>query len=234
MAEKSFADYVKDVMASLPQVSSPMFSGSSMTPEEVAAYRANPFYRQEEIRKRIAAEEAAKATPVTPATPMAMGGGGSVEPPMSPATLAFLEAENSGDRGYRNQQLINLITKSGPASMTGLLGLTDQFGNPSGARMVQQAAQGNPAMQQLMADVVGRYGTKPGSQQTAMLMAQEAGMFDTPFSGLNTVGVSPMSMAQAEADARGEGGYPSGGGEAYSSDPIGGGYVGGDTGMGLI
>ena len=58
MADKSFADYVKDVMAALPTVSgNPMLS---MTSED-ARYRADPFYKSREIqaRDKLALEEEA-------------------------------------------------------------------------------------------------------------------------------------------------------------------------------
>ena len=58
--QKSFADYVKDLMSVLPTVNNnPMLSVTSQT--DAAKYRENPFYMQDAIRKRIAEEEAAKA-----------------------------------------------------------------------------------------------------------------------------------------------------------------------------
>lgn len=57
--QKSFADYIKDLMGVLPTVNgNPMMSVTSQT--DAAKYRENPFYMQDAIRKRIAAEEAAK------------------------------------------------------------------------------------------------------------------------------------------------------------------------------
>ena len=57
--QKSFADYVKDLMSVLPTVNgNPMLSVTSQT--DAAKYRENPFYMQDAIRKRIAEEEAAK------------------------------------------------------------------------------------------------------------------------------------------------------------------------------
>jgi hypothetical protein len=48
----SFADYVKDLMASLPQVNgNPMLSVTSMT-DDNARYREDPFYRSREIQAR--------------------------------------------------------------------------------------------------------------------------------------------------------------------------------------
>ena len=60
ITQKSFADYVKDLMSVLPTVNdNPMLSVTSQT--DADKYRENPFYMQEAIRKRIAEEEAAKA-----------------------------------------------------------------------------------------------------------------------------------------------------------------------------
>lgn len=57
--QKSFADYVKDLMSVLPTVNNnPMLSVTSQT--DVDKYRENPFYMQDAIRKRIAEEEEAK------------------------------------------------------------------------------------------------------------------------------------------------------------------------------
>ena len=57
--QKSFADYVKDLMSVLPTVNNnPMLSVTSQT--DAAKYRENPFYMQDAIRKRIADEEEAK------------------------------------------------------------------------------------------------------------------------------------------------------------------------------
>lgn len=66
--QKSFADYVKDLMNILPTVNNnPMLSVASQT--DVDKYRENPFYMQDAIRKRNAEEEAAKKGKVS-------GGGG--------------------------------------------------------------------------------------------------------------------------------------------------------------
>lgn len=60
MADKKFADYVKDLMGVLPTVNgNPMLSVTSMT-DENARYREDPFYISRE-RKRLAEEEAKKA-----------------------------------------------------------------------------------------------------------------------------------------------------------------------------
>ena len=63
MADKSFADYVKDLMGVLPTVNgNPMLSVTSMT-DENARYREDPFYKSRDAqeRKRLAEEEAKKA-----------------------------------------------------------------------------------------------------------------------------------------------------------------------------
>jgi hypothetical protein len=139
-------------------------------------------------------------------------------PTTDPSILAFLNAENSGDRGYRNQQLVNLFTRTAPVDFSGLFGLTDQFGNPSGARMAQQAYQYNKAPQWVqnilpdsyynaanqMAATAARYGTNPMSQQTAILAAQDAGLFGSDggtFSGAGD------AQTQASLSSDNTGGY---------------------------
>jgi hypothetical protein len=65
MADKSFADYVKDLMGVLPTVNgNPMLSVTSMT-DENARYREDPFYMSRD-RKRLAEEEAAKKAAQSP------------------------------------------------------------------------------------------------------------------------------------------------------------------------
>jgi len=126
MAEKSFADYVKDVMSVLPSVDrSNMLAPTTMSAEEVAAYRANPFYKQEEIRQRIAAEEAAK-TPTTPISQgmMADGGdSGGQDQPINPYVAAFLEAETPQERANRIQNDLFGLKPIGAFMLGGTAGL---------------------------------------------------------------------------------------------------------------
>ena len=79
MADKSFADYVKDLMDAIPKVNgNPMMSVTSMT-DENARYREDPFYISRDIqeRKRLAAEEAAKQAAQSKSGMMASSGGDS-------------------------------------------------------------------------------------------------------------------------------------------------------------
>ena len=62
MANKSFADFVYDLMDAIPKVNgNPMMSVTSMT-DENARYREDPFYKSRDAqeRKRLAEEEAAR------------------------------------------------------------------------------------------------------------------------------------------------------------------------------
>ena len=79
MADKSFADYVKDLMGVLPTVNgNPMLSAPSMA-DDNARYREDPFYKSKDIqeRKRLAEEEAAKKAAQSGSGMMASGGGDS-------------------------------------------------------------------------------------------------------------------------------------------------------------
>lgn len=65
MADKKFADYVKDLMDAIPKVNgNPMMSVTSTT-DENARYREDPFYVSRD-RKRLAEEEAAKKATQSP------------------------------------------------------------------------------------------------------------------------------------------------------------------------
>ena len=212
MADKSFADYVKDVMAALPTVSSnPMLS---MTSED-ARYRADPFYKSREIQardkleleekekeeelKRIE-EENARLEEISNAS-----GSDSKEQGVDPSIGAYLEGENMGARGARNNSMMNVIASIAlgyPVGDTsGALGITDSMGFTTAGRMNQMAYQYNTAPAWVKAMLPASYakaasfmeqsdslfgGMNPngnvamGPQQAAMLAVQDEGLFDTP------------------------------------------------------
>lgn len=205
----SFADYVKDLMSVLPTVNgNPMMSVTSQT--DAAKYRENPFYMQDEIRKRIELEEEAKkAAEAEARAAMAqergmMGGGGGSDgaTAIDPSVLAYLNAENSTARGVRNNAAINaLLNPMGGGSIGSALGLTDSMGFTTPGRMAQMAYQYNNtpdflkgALPQSYANAAGFIsqsdsifgGMNPagqvsmGAQQAAALAAQDAGLFDSP------------------------------------------------------
>ena len=101
ITQKSFADYVKDLMSVLPTVNdNPMLSITSQT--DADKYRENPFYMQEAIRKRIAEEEAAKAAQsqsgMLGAVPSS-GGSGEGTPALSKEQNQFFDWMESTPEG---------------------------------------------------------------------------------------------------------------------------------------
>ena len=102
--QKSFADYVKDLMSVLPTVNSnPMLSVTSQT--DADKYRENPFYMQDAIRKRIAEEEAAKkaaqAKSVGMFGAMPSSGGDSAGGITTPSFFDVQEGETPSQRDAR-------------------------------------------------------------------------------------------------------------------------------------
>jgi hypothetical protein len=199
MAEKSFADYVKDVMASLPKVSNPMLSAST----DETAYRANPFYMQEQIRKRIAAEEAAKAeaakTPTVPITQGMMGRSGSSEQGLNPYVAAFLDAETPGERAQRISDNWGGLLPIGGF----LFGDRSLTGKETPALIAQRALQYENIPGWLKDLAPETFGVKSPYAAAARTVA---------FDAYPTVNIDPIPMGRSEADARGEGGYSDGGG----------------------
>lgn len=100
--QKSFADYVKDVMSVLPTVNgNSMLSVTSQT--DADKYRANPFYMQDAIRKRNE-EEAAKQDKATGDglfAPKILSGGDGPNLDLLPQTLNFLDKETLEEQGAR-------------------------------------------------------------------------------------------------------------------------------------
>lgn len=104
--QKSFADYVKDLMSVLPTVNNnPMLSVTSQT--DAAKYRENPFYMQDAIRKRIADEEAAKkaaqakSVGMFGAMPSSGGGGDGAGGVKTPSFFDIQEGETPDQRDAR-------------------------------------------------------------------------------------------------------------------------------------
>ena len=106
MADKSFADYVKDLMGVLPTVNgNPMLSVTSMT-DENARYREDPFYISRDIqeRNRLAAEEAAKQAAQSESGvfgAMPEGGGGDTTDTTGPSFFSVQPGETPAGRDSR-------------------------------------------------------------------------------------------------------------------------------------
>jgi len=204
MAEKSFADYVKDVMSVLPSVDrSNMLAPTTMSAEEVAAYRANPFYKQEEIRQRIAAEEAAK-TPTTPISQGMMTGGGGdsfqgqqgagfydVQPGETPAgrdaRVAAWAAANPGmakvtgwaQDWWAKTPYGQLQNKLAPEIQQNMNLSNLILRHQQNSRYGLPGADTGGITYAELDRIAQTYNVPALSQQALMLAQQEAGMFDT-------------------------------------------------------
>ena len=154
MADKSFADYVKDVMAALPTVSSnPMLS---MTSED-ARYREDPFYKSREIqaRDKLALDEKEKEEELKRleeenARLEAMSnasGYGSQNAPLSREQLAFLGAESPTDRAARLERDLFGLKPIGAFMGGGMFGLSEYMGSqvPTYSELVSRAEAYNKA-----------------------------------------------------------------------------------------
>lgn len=204
----SFADYVRDVMNVLPQVNgNPMLSATSMT-DDNARYREDPFYKSRAIqeRDRLALEEEEKLKKeeaVQSGSGMMGGGSGSsTEQGIHPAVAAYLDAENMGARGVRNNAAMNVLgSMMAGYPMGGTSGMTDSRGFTTAGRMNQMAYQYNktpdflkPYLPQSYSNAAGFINQSDsvfnpmnpngdvtmGPQQAAMLAAQDEGLFATP------------------------------------------------------
>ena len=201
----SFADYVRDVMSVLPQVNgNPMLSVTSMT-DDNARYREDPFYRSREIQARdqlVLDEEERRRleAPLSKSSIREGGEGGDREAPgISPATGAYLAAENSTERGARNNALMAFLAGK-PSAFSAMMGMTDSMGGitpgqigyessvfgrtPSFLQGLLPASYGKSAGMMAQSDSIFG-GMNPngnvsmGAQQAAALAAQDAGLFDT-------------------------------------------------------
>ena len=212
MADKKFADYVKDLMAVLPTVGgNPMLS---MTSED-ARYREDPFYKSREIQarnkleleekekeeelKRIEAENA-RLEAMSNASGYDSEGQG-----IDPSVAAYLDAENMGAKGGRNEAMMNVIGSIAAGypvgDTSGWLGMTDSMGFTTAGRMYQKAYQYNKAPAWVKALLPESYansagfigqsdslfgGMNPngfvamGPQQAGLLASQDEGLFATP------------------------------------------------------
>jgi len=204
MADKKFADYVKDLMSVLPTVNgNPMLSVTSMT-DDNARYREDPFYisRQRQA-DQLALDEEERIRLAAQSRPgMMTSGGDSGVQPLDPSIEAMLNAENMGARGVRNNAFMAMIGGDRSASNTNqAMGLTDSLGLTTAGRMAQMANQYNRTpdflkglLPQSYANAAGFInqsdsifgGMNPngfaamGAQQAAMLAAQDEGLFATP------------------------------------------------------
>jgi hypothetical protein len=228
MVDKKFADYVKDLMESIPKVNgNPMMSVTSMT-DENARYREDPFYISRE-RKRLAEEEAAKKAAQSGSGlfgSMPEGGGDGVQGRnyyqdiedrfyqenltmgLTPETAKTLAEQQAFEIQSANNARINsALTLFGNAVMPGAtaIGLS-QYG-PEG---YMDYLQGNTRV--MMGDTSG---FNNGFQGKA------AGIAAPVVSGMtnyNTRSADAIQEAIARAQSVGDSGGDSGGDSAMTSD----------------
>ena len=131
MADKKFADYVKDLMGVLPKVNgNPMLSVTSMT-DENARYREDPFYKSRDIQaNQLALDEEEKRR-------LAAGGGGggmfgrnnapydsgSGKGELTKEQIDFLDRETLAERGERIKNDLFGLNPIGAYMGGGMLGL---------------------------------------------------------------------------------------------------------------
>ena len=133
MADKSFADYVKDLMDVIPKVNgNPMMSVTSMT-DENARYREDPFYISNQKKAdQLALDEAEKRR-------LAVGGGGggmfgrsntpydsgAGKGELTKEQLDWLGRETDAERGQRIKNDLFGLGPIGAYLGSGMLGLNN-------------------------------------------------------------------------------------------------------------
>ena len=151
MADKSFADYVKDVMALLPTVDKSMLTGS--TNPDADKYREDPLWRSRAIK--AAAEEEAKKNALDAALPTVAeaGGDSSFGKELNPYVRDFLDKETPEVRDARlaafQQSIPSMIggllgiPVPGAATFGQISGMTDASGRPTYAGAAQAGQKYN-------------------------------------------------------------------------------------------
>ena len=150
MADKNFADYVKDLMAVLPTVNNnPMLSVTSMT-DENARYREDPFYKSRDIQARdqlVLDEEERKRKEAEMLKSKLTGVGGDTTATNTGSWLDVQPGETSGQRDSRvaDWAKANPMQASLLGSVQGLFGKTwlGQLQNRLSPNLVQEMSLQN-------------------------------------------------------------------------------------------
>ena len=234
MADKTFAEYVQDVMASLPTVDRSMLTGS--TNSDAEKYKEDPLWRSRAI-KAAAKEEEAKKNALDAALPTVaeQRGSNSNTTELNPYVRDFLDRETPEARDARlaafQQSIPSIlggllgIPISGGPSFSQFTGMTDASGRPTYAGAAQAGQQYNNTpgwLQSLMNPAASTLAAaspmgQVNPQQTSWLAAQ-----------YESLGYSPQASAglaiASQESSQGQQGTNSFGG-------IGGSYAdGGDYG----
>jgi len=170
MADKSFTDYVKDLMAVLPTVNgNPMMSVTSMT-DENARYREDPFYISRE-RKRLAEEEAAKqaaqsGSGLFGAMPE---GGGDTTDTTGPSFFAVQPGETPAGRDAR----VSSWATANPIQAQ-VLGLVQQGLGKTSLGMLQNRLSPDYVRDVSIANIMNRAQTAQANKDYASIARQAA------------------------------------------------------------
>ena len=171
MADKSFADYVKDLMGVLPTVNgNPMLSVTSMT-DENARYREDPFYISRE-RKRLAEEEAARQAAQSESGlfgSMPEGGGGDTTDTTGPSFFAVQPGETPAGRDAR----VSSWATANPMQAK-LLGLVQQGFGKTPYGMLQNRLSPDFVRDVSIGNIMNRAQTAQANQDYASIARQAA------------------------------------------------------------
>ena len=169
MADKSFADYVKDLMGVLPTVNgNPMLSATSMT-DENARSREDPFYISRE-RKRLAEEEAAKKAAQSGLFgSMPEGGGGDTTDTTGPSFFAVQPGETPAGRDAR----VSSWATANPMQAQ-LLGLVQQGFGKSPLGMLQNRLSPDYVRDVSIGNIMNRAQTAQANRDYASIARQAA------------------------------------------------------------
>lgn len=223
--------------------------GSNPSETMFSQYQKDPFYRQNQI-DQFALEKALQNQLIEKQIEQydnADGNSSGDSVGLNPATGAYLDAENSTERGARNDAFMAfMMGDRSAANMQGLLGMTDSMGGITPGQIGFQAHvfDSTPSwMKGLLPDSYGKSsgmmsqsdsifgGMNPngfasmGAQQAAALAAQDDGLFDSAEE-------RAAWYADNAHDNQGDGdtGNPQGGDGGYGAGTEG--YDAGDMGHG--
>lgn len=221
MADKSFAEYVQDVMAALPTVNRGLMTGT-VSPD-ADKYREDPLWKSRAI-KAAAEEEAKKKAILDEVLTSPVQGGESRDQGLDPQVAAFLDAETPAARdarlGFFQQAVPGVVAgmfgipTSGMPSFGQVAGLTDARGMPTYAGALQAGQQYNATPGWLRGMIPFSASTIAAStpmgltnpQQTATLAAQYEAMGYSPEAA---AGLSIASQESAQGNP--DGTYSDGG-----------------------
>lgn len=244
-----FANYVKTLLEDPNPQGGMMSDAEAYYADPFRRQRAiRQANLEEELNKKKEVEEAAKMAADRVSKDF-IGGEGAQSTGIDPAVAAYLAAENSTARGIRGNSLVNamgsVLFGSPTGSTSGLFGMTDSMGGVTPGRIAQMAYQYNTApdiVKSLLPEsyanaagfmaqndaIFGGYNPSGsvamGTQQSAALAAQDAGLFDSPAE--RAAWYADNSGSDSGSSGASADGYSSSGGGDYGFAADGyGGYI---------